>query len=543
MADLATSAPEKDHLSFAIRLFGSRRGFASSLLFSGCGLVACGVSTDTAGTDIQIGDTGDADGADAVVVPGSCEEAAANAASVGCDYWPTVLANGVLPMFDFAVVVTNAGAEPADVTVTGPAGVTVTETVAPSTHSTIYLPWVDALKQGITNTTCSGLPFASITVVQGAYHLVSTRPVSVFQFNPLEGKSTGGPPNKVWTNLCDGGISSCGDGQCPSHSNDASLLLPSTAMTGNYRVAGQTGQTDGSYVAITGTEDGTHVTVTVGPSAAVLAGTGVVATSAGGSLTLSLGAGDVAQLFAADGDDLSGSLVQADKPVQVMTGAPCLVAPIGAGFCDHVEESVVPVEALGKDYVVTRPTGPSGVPVGHIVRLYGHVDGTHLTYLPAAPAGAPATLDAGEVVELGQVVQSDFEVKGDRAFLVGTLMTSGMLADPALGRGDPSQSFVVAVEQFRDTYMFFTPADYDASFADVVAPEGTSLVLDGAPVSGVPTPIGTTGVVVYRLALTSGAHRLTSSHPVGVQVMGYSNATAYQYPAGSNYARIAPSPE
>ncbi len=61
--------------------------------------------------------------------------------------------------------------------------------------------------------------------------------------------------------------------------------------------------------------------------------------------------------------------------------------------------------------------------------------------------------------------------------------------------------------------------------------------------SGAPTPLGTTGVVVYRVALTSGAHRLTSSSPVGVQVMGYGNATGYQCPAGSSFARIAPSPE
>ncbi|MBK7830641.1 MAG: IgGFc-binding protein [Nannocystis sp.] len=450
--------------------------------------------------------------------PTACEAAAADASHVGCDYWPTILASeyglGDPPSpFNYVVVVANAGTEPADITVTGPGGVDQGTTVEPGSLTKMYLPWVVALSQSLGGD--CGVPLCSVKVARGAYHLVSTRPVSVYQFNPLEYQGLGAPPGEFWL----------------SQSSDASVILPSTAMTGNYRVAGQTGQSLGSYLAITGTQDDTSVNVTVGSAGAINAGLGIVATPAGELLTLSLDAGDVVQLFAANGDDLSGSLVEADKPVQVMTGSPCLQAPTGQAFCDHIEASIVPVEALGKHYFVAVPTGPEGAPIGHFVRLYGHVDGTQLTYAPAAPAGAPATLDAGEVVDLG-VVPGDFEVKGNQGFLVGTLMLAASMVPT--GQGDPSQSFAVAVERFRETHVFLSPADWEASFVDVVAPEGALLELDGSPVSDTPTPIGATGVVVYRLPLTGDAHRLTSTDPVGIQVMGYGNASGYQYPGGGN---------
>ncbi|MER2605396.1 MAG: hypothetical protein ABTQ29_06170, partial [Siculibacillus sp.] len=59
-------------------------------------------------------------------------------------------------------------------------------------------------------------------------------PVTVYQFNPLEYQAQRGPPGKDWSS-CPG--NQCGTA-CFSYSNDASLLLPSTALTANYRITG-----------------------------------------------------------------------------------------------------------------------------------------------------------------------------------------------------------------------------------------------------------------------------------------------------------------
>jgi hypothetical protein len=225
-----------------------------------------------------------------------------------------------------------------------------------------------------------------------------------------------------------------------------------------------------------------------------------------------------------------------------MTGMPHVYLPFDRQSSDHIEESVFPVETLGKRYFVTRPTGPRGAAVRYMVRVYGVVDGTHVTYPGGAPAGAPSTLGAGEVRDLG-IVDRDFELVADQPIQIATFQVGQTIVDPAIqGKGDPSQSTVAAVEQFRREYVFLAPNDYDVSYADVVMPMTAALTLDGAPVLIAPTAIGS-GYGVARVLLprnATGAHRLVATEDVGLQVMGYGFATSYQYPGGLNLKNIAP---
>jgi hypothetical protein len=176
--------------------------------------------------------------------------------------------------------------------------------------------------------------------------------------------------------------------------------------------------------------------------------------------------------------------------------------------------------------------------------MYGNVDGTKLTYAPSTPGGCPATLDAGEVVDCG-VVETDFEVTGSSEFAVGTFMLGGTMVDPSGGLGDPSESMIASVEQYRTKYVFLAPNDYDESFIDVIAPSGADLVLDKATVDfGSRSPIAD-GYDVWRVGLlqsSNGAHTLESSTPVGIQVLGYGLYTSYQYPGGLNLKHISPPP-
>jgi hypothetical protein len=102
------------------------------------------------------------------------------------------------------------------------------------------------------------------------------------------------------------------------------------------------------------------------------------------------------------------------------------------------------------------------------------------------------------------------------------------------------------VKQYRTKYVFLAPTDYEDNYAVVIAPTGTSVTLDGAPVTATPTAIGTTGFGILRLTLqagnNAGAHVLTASNPVGLQVMGYGSYTSYMYPGGLDLAFIAPPP-
>jgi hypothetical protein len=532
--------------------------------------------------------------------PATCEEAVLSKSYVGCDYYPTVVANAVWSIFDFAVVVANAGTTAATVTVTGPMGTNVMQTIEPNSLEKIYLPWVPTLK-GADADNC-GVPAplpGSVVAKAAAYHLVSSVPVTVYQFNALEYGPKGGPPGKSWASCP--GSQSCAMGGfagCWSYSNDSSLLLPSTAMTGTYRVTEYTGESQinqgvtsplmNTYIAITATQPGTHVSVHLSPTGSILAGGGVSATPAspdGGTISLTLNQGDVAELASAPGNtvDLSGSLVTADQPVQVIAGSPCAFVPENVAACDHLEQSVFPAETLGTQYFVTVPSGPSGQPLGHVVRFYGNVDGTMLTYPSGPPMGCsktwdlvsdpnelntlmqelsdcvagatppvalqcPTSLLAGQVAECNGIVTSDFEVTGgSNELAIGSFMLGGSLVDID-GEGDPSESLMASVEQYRTKYVFLAPDDYDVSFADIVAPTGTDVFLDGQRLN--PSrlmPIGG-GYGTLRVPLNgvnpagNGAHVIVASAPVGLQVLGYGLYTSYQYPGGLNLKPIAPPP-
>jgi len=485
----------------------------------------------------------------------TCADAATAKSYVGCDYWPTVTGNNVWSIFDYAVVVANAGYAPADITITGPNNTNQQATVAPGSLQKFFLPWVKSLKGPDSNGDGLATPMtASVLQKGGAYHLVSSVPVSVYQFNALEYKPAGGPQGKDW-NACPNDTAA--GIQCFSYSNDASLLLPSTAMTNNYRVMGQKGWSNygnplmGPSFTVTATTNGTVVTVKTSATSQLLAGGSIPAQTGVGQFTIALDAGDVAEFVGQTGDqnDFSGSLVtaqDAQHPVQVISSLPCIDQPTGTAACDHIEESVFPAETLGQHYVVTVPTGPHGNVVGHIVRIFGNVDNTTLTYNPSKPTGCPSTINAGDVVDCGQVTD-DFEVKGSNAFGVFSGMLGGQLLDPGnytTAEGDPSQSFSVAVEQYRTAYIFLAPNDYDYSFVDIVGPPGANVTIDGSSVGSF-TPIGSSGYGVARYQLgvgNAGAHALQSDKPVGIQVMGYGQYTSYQYPGGSDLQAIAPPP-
>jgi hypothetical protein len=268
----------------------------------------------------------------------------------------------------------------------------------------------------------------------------------------------------------------------------------------------------------------------------------IAATSIGGTLALTLGAGDVAEIVGpkSSSSDFSGSIISADKPVQVISSAACLEVPDGAEACDHVEETILPVETLGKHYVVTRPTGPNAGAAGAVVRLYGNADATGLTFTPSRPVGCPAFLNAGQVASCGRV-DMDFDVVGDKAFGVAIFQLGAELADPEAGamspEGDPSQSFAIAVEQYRKRYVFVAPTNYTKSFLDVVAPAGATLTLDGSPVTSTLRPLAGTPWWLARIPLgpgKDGTHVVEGSVPISIQVIGYAVNVSYQYPGGAS---------
>ncbi len=444
---------------------------------------------------------------------------------IGCEYFPTVTGNDVDNLFEFAVAISNTTNVAAQIHIEGGAlAVPVTLSVPPGSVAVQALPWEPTLKACNSSGAleCGPVQEPSSMVTDGAYHLRSTQPVTVYQFNPL---------NYELNNNCACDFFGCHD--C-SFTNDASLLLPTNALTPNYVVATYpVWNAFPSILTITATADNTQVTiVSEAPSEA---GNGLPALSPGSPQTITMNAGDAAQFLASSGD-FTGSLVSADKPVQVIGAHYCTQVPNGITACDHIEESMFPIETLADRYLVTAPAVPS-IPNGKIevIRVIATENDTSLIFDP--PQAAPANIAfAGDFVELVNNNES-FEIRSDKKILVAQYMEG---QDAGGDTGDPAMALATPVEQYRTDYQFHAPVNYEVNYVNITAPTGANIQLDGSPVGNF-TPIGATGMGVARMQVSNagtGDHIITGDEPFGIMVYGYGQYTSFFYPGGLNLGEI-----
>ncbi len=449
---------------------------------------------------------------------GPCSLEALGTSYIGCEYYPTVTAQIVSTDFLFAVAVANTTSEVANITIDeGALPAPMTFSVGPDSVAVQELPWVPDLKLCNTGGAfgCTASPvFNSAVVPGGAYHLRSDRPITVYQFSPLD-----------YTN-----------GGSFTYTNDASLLLPVNALTGNYIAAAWPYWPDYQLpwmMAVTATRDDTMVTITTRATA-----NGNPSFPQGQPTTVNINRGDVIQLLNMAGD-MTGSIVEADKPVQLISGHYCSDVPFGIRACDHLEESMFPVETLSTDYLVTAaavPTLPQGKE--QVIRIIATEENTSLTYDPPVPGAGSGLANVGDMIEVSRFAGS-FMVSADKKILVAHLMEG---QDAGGGTGDPAMTLAVPVDQYRTEYLFHAPTNYEVNYVNITAPVGSTVMLDNIPVSNF-EPIGTSGFGVARIGLNPGPagdgnHSINSTDPFGITVYGYGQYTSYYYPGGLNLSEI-----
>jgi hypothetical protein len=478
--------------------------------------------------------------------PRTCAEAAAAPSHYGCEFWPTISPNNVWTIFDFGVVIVNPGTSPASIQVTSADGFSARSTIPAGGRDVMILPWRAGAKGPDTDACGEVKPLPGSIRVTGAYKLVADRPVSVTQYSPLQ--PVGGGAGKDWSS-CPGNqtcstLNPPGPIGCNAFSADASVLLPTTSLGTRYRVTtvpgwdqtqilGPAREIAPGVVTITGTANGTAVTVT--SSARIIAGGDLPAVTPGEPFTFALGAHETVTLVSESkaSSDLSGSLIEATRSVQVIGGAPCVTAPIGTAACDHVETTVLPLDRWGRTHVLPTPMGPRSKKVGRLVRLVG--DGpTTLRWSPTKPAGAPDTLAARQVVQFES--DANLVVSGDRAFGVAIVHVGGGKVDPgSTGSpiGDPALSVAVPTERWRNEYVFVVPTGWSPVTLDLVRPVGGSITLDGTALGSAEETIDGQWEIVRASVPADGAvHVLRGSALFGGQIVGYAPNAAIALPLG-----------
>jgi hypothetical protein len=458
------------------------------------------------------------------VCEGACSPIALGQTYLGCDYWPTVTGNPVAAIYDFSVVVSNTSTTDATVTIDGGALATPATFDAPAGTSVVHnLPWVDALKICAQNASAfdctSSTHEGDVLATKGAYHLRSTQPVTVYQFNPIEFAKAGASEN--------------------AYTDDASLLFPTTTWRTDHYVAtwNNTANVHPSMLAVTAYQDGTTVMITA--KAATMAGGGAPAFALNTPQSVMLNAGDVIEIGTAAGD-LTGSRVQSDKPVQVIGAHYCANIPDNAGYCDHLEDVMLPVDTLGANYFINAPavtTIPNGKE--EEVRIVATEADTTLTYDPPQ-SGAPATIaNPGDFVQISQQAAS-YKITANHKILVAQFMEGSSVAG---GTGDPSMAITVPIEQFRTQYLFHAATDFTTNYVDITAPVGANITLDGTAVTAW-TAIGATGFQLGRITPLSngpnndGNHSISGDQAFGISVYGYGMDTSYWYPGGLDLHQV-----
>ena len=513
-----------------------------------------------------------------------CEAAADNPSNLGCDFWAADLDNEAFNLNgiandaaaqQFAIVAANNNEYPVVVTVTKNAarvGQPLNElpvasvTVSPRSTYRIDLPQreVDgAMGQNGMYVRNSG---TGTFVSPHGYHVVTTGPVVIYQFNPI----------------------------IQQFSNDASTLIPTSAIGMDYVIIGYNTANpcgnpqfniesipDHSSITILATQDDTNVQVTPShPIAAAGGDTGfpIAQTPKGGTLSFKLGRYTVVNLESdqpntdafscassmQDGD-FTGSQIHADKPIVVFTsgergigfgGADNVEYPPnwdpqnGDDICctDHLEEQLLPVTALGKEFAVPRSPVRSTDPnwkEPDIVRVVATVDNTQITTNLPAPYNA-FTLNRNQQKTFAAT--TGFAMKASNAVQIATYLVSQRFVKNGF-IGDPSQLLIPAAEQHRKDYVFLIPTTFQQNYIVIAKPVDAQVMLDGFPLAMqefancVTAPIGVVAGITYdqvTCPAAEGHHQVSADKPFGLSVYGYYNVGSYAFVGGSDVKIINP---
>ncbi len=480
----------------------------------------------------------------------ACQVAEGQPSNVGCEFWAVDLdqqdALNDPASAPWGVALSNVGESPARVTIeinTAPVGqpvrpMTVIElTVSPGMLRAVALP----TREVDCGTRPNDYASPGTCLSSNAFRIRSTSPIIAYQFN-------------VFAN---------------AFSNDASLLLPVTALGRVHRAIGWPaghpvpllGIVDRSYVTVLGVRPNTRVTVR--PTWRIRGNPPITATMPGGEIVATIGPFDVLNLETADGTfgddqrtiaDLSGTSIVATEPVAVFSGSESTSAPAGVlevptppGWdssqrccLDHLEDQMFPIESIGTRYVIPRSPvrSTTGFREPDILRFVGAAEPATVTTSLRPPFDS-FTLQPGEVRTTW--TQDNVIVSSDRPVIVGQILVSNQYVDGQY-LGDPSLTVFPPVDQFRSDYIILTPGSWTQSWGVVVAEPGASVTIDGtAPAGCITEPAGLLSGVTYesrRCPLAVGVHRLAGDRPFGVVVYGYGSAGSYAFVGGADVRRI-----
>jgi len=407
-------------------------------------------------------------------------EASPQISSEATDFWLMFNINNVGRQEEVARQLFVTSQFDAQITIDLPGlGVTQTHSVTAGSIETIDL-----------TAETSQLNFNDIGLRNGAIHVTSDNPIVVYLIN--RDKST----------------------------TDAAAIIPTVALGRDYVVASHAHELNrhGSFFGFVAIEDNTTVSFT--PTQQFTADGIVYAPNVLAQLVLETG-----QTFQAVTPpvDFSGSTITSDKPVAVFSGSNC-TAIRNETACDHLVEQLLPAGSLGSQFY--------SVPLaerlnGDTFRFYGVEDDT----LVSLNGDYLVILNRGEFYEL--LIEEPSFISASKPLQVMQYSNSNFFDQV---KADPFMVTVPPAEQFLNSYVISAPEmGFSRNYVNIVALDAdkSSVMLDGQPIdSSLWTQIANSEYVGAQIAVTLGAHTVTSNQAIGVYSYGYDDFDSYGYLGG-----------
>ncbi|OZG70938.1 hypothetical protein BTA51_22790 [Hahella sp. CCB-MM4] len=327
-----------------------------------------------------------------------------------------------------------------------------------------------------------------------------------------------------------------------TQSTDSFLALPVEALGRRYVVGHYFNGPGKPVIGLVATQDNTAIQVR--PTMDMFVGGQQV--KLGEILTLNLNAGDVYNLDATGSAkaDLTGTLIDADKPVVVMGEHTCAYVPSGVRACDHLVEQMPPLDSLGTAFVTVPFYGRGGNAetgqYGDTFRIVAPYENTEV-YIDGVLSYRLSSQQYAEFV-----APESQHIKTSKPSLLLQFSNSDHFdnTDPErvipANYVDPFMVVVPPVEQFLSSYNISTSArELRYQFINVLAPVETldTLTLDNQPVDAQSFVVTTGGEYAYaQIRVSTGSHKIEADAPFGIYIYGYDDYESYGHLGGMAFS-------
>jgi len=286
---------------------------------------------------------------------------------------------------------------------------------------------------------------------------------------------------------------------------DAYLVLPDKILANEYYTMTYAGTNGFEEFAVVALENNTIVNVHLANNL--------------GDVNVTLAKGEVYQYQNRSG--LTGTHVQTNNKVALLSGNSCTNIPSSKFYCDHIVEQMLPMNTWENEFITvalkTRLNGDT-------FRILASEDNTNITINGVRST----TLNKGEYYET--ILENSNHIVANHPIQVAQYSNSSTYDNIT---SDPFMALVPALNQF-DTEHIINTLNGFTNYVNIVVPTVAinDVELDGVNINTSEfSVVAGTNYSSAQIQISTGKHTLVSSEKMGILGYGYASYDSYGYPS------------